>query len=644
MKNKSKLILPYLALFCVVMLLSAVASLFYSKTIFAVQSTIAFAGILVTLVIYLRYNHCVRTIIHSVLATTKGVNKKYLDRFGFPVAVVNKENEFIWYNDAFSREFCDESGMYGVSTTNLIKGRSLAELCGSKGGDISVGKKKFSVYANPIDQGFLLYFFDDTYYKDVEQEYNDSRQSVALVVLDNRDAFEDEDEDDYARVAMEVESILQKWATEYNALYRKWGSSRYMLIFEERYIRKLIDTKFDILSKVREIKLDDVGATISIGIGRGEPDLRKSQSAAKRALDMALGRGGDQVAIFKDGDFEFFGGKSSGGERQSKVRIRVISKSLMTAVEESDKVIIMGHKFSDLDSVGSAIGLCGAITRGMNKKTCIAVDYDTSMAKGLIDTYKQVCGDGVFVNPRELVHHVTPDTLLIIVDTQSESRLESADLYKACSRVIVIDHHRMSVDHLQNTLVFYHEPSASSASEMCVEVIDTLFDDILNKSEAEALLSGIILDTKNFVVNSGFRTFEAAAYLRRHGADTVNVRTLFADSIELYRNKYELVSTARIYKKCAIVIADKELPDIRLIASKAADELLGLKGVNASFVVFRTDQRTVNISARSYGKRNVQIVMEKLGGGGHHAMAAAQLRDETVENAVRQLLSAIDSE
>ena len=214
----------------------------------------------------------------------------------------------------------------------------------------------------------------------------------------------------------------------------------------------------------------------------------------------------------------------------------------------------------------------------------------------------------------------------------------------ACDQVIVIDHHRMSVDHLKNTQVFFHEPNASSASEMCVELLDNLPEVNLKKIEAEALLSGIILDTKNFVINSGARTFEAAAYLKKRGADTVLVRQLFADSIDIYRNKYQLVSTAKIYKKCAVVLAEEDMKDIRLIASKAADELLGLKGVNASFVVFRSDENTVNISARSYGKRNVQIIMERLGGGGHHSMAAAQMKDVSFETAMRKLVEAIDSE
>ncbi|MBQ2943438.1 MAG: DHH family phosphoesterase [Ruminococcus sp.] len=645
MKKKAWITVPYLALFSLAMIIMALISLSVSKTLFIIEGIIALVSIIAALVIYLLFAKYVRVSVKGAVESIRGLDKKYLERFGFPVAVVSEDGQILWYNSTFERNLCKDENMFGMYVSSIIKGKSVEELCSAHGGDIELDDKKFTVYANPIEQGFVLYFFDDTYYKDTEKEFKETRQSVALVVLDNREALENvDDEDEAMRVLVQVESLLQKWAAEYNALYRKWGNSRYMIIFEEREIQKLVENKFDILAKIRELRIGDVGATISIGIGRGEQGLRRSQAAAKRALDMALGRGGDQVAILKSGDFEFFGGKSAGVERQSKVRVRVIARSLMEAIEDSDKVYIMGHKFSDLDCIGSAVGLYGAITSTMGKPVQIAVDYENSMAKSLIDAYKTQCGEGVFISPLQASAEITPKTLLIVVDTQSENRLESKELYLASQRVVVIDHHRMSVDHLENTLVFYHEPSASSACEMCTELIDSFPDINLKKPEAEALLSGIILDTKNFVVNAGARTFEAAAYLKKHGADTVSVRQLFSDSIEIYRNKYKLVSTARIYKKCAIVIAEEDMSDIRLIASKAADELLGLKGVNASFVVFRTDEDTINISARSYGKRNVQLIMEKLGGGGHHAMAAAQLSGVSFEAAVRQLVEAIDSE
>ncbi|MGN0452906.1 MAG: DHH family phosphoesterase [Ruminococcus sp.] len=644
MKKKVWQSFPYLLLFAVFMTACAVASLFFSRTLFYIEGILALVSIGLAVFIYIHYGRFVKISVKNMIASTKGVDKNYLERFGFPIAVLSEDGSFVWYNSAFIRTIAGDSDLYGVHISHLVKGRSVEELCSSEGADIEVGERKFSVYANLVDSGFVLYFFDDTYLKDTEKEYKETRLSVAIISLDNSEAFSDTDEDENLRVVLQVETLLQSFAAECNALYRKMGYGKYMLLLEERELVKLIDNKFNILSRVREIPAGDMVATVSVGIGRGEANLRKSQASAKRALDMALGRGGDQVAILKDGEFEFFGGKSAGVERNSKVRVRVIARSLMTAVTESDKVIVMGHRFSDLDCIGSAIGLCGAISASFKKKAYIAVNYEESMAKSLIDAYKTYCGDGVFISPEEAKELVTPKTLLIIVDTQSVARLESPELYHICSRVIVIDHHRMSVDHLENTLVFYHEPSASSASEMCVEIISAFSDDNLKKPQAEALLSGIILDTKNFVINSGSRTFEAAAYLKKHGADTVSVRQLFSDSIEIYRNKYKLVSTARIYKRCAIVIAEENMSDIRLIASKAADELLGLKGVNASFVIFRTEDNVINISARSYGKRNVQLVMEKLGGGGHHAMAAAQLKGITFENAVRKLIDAIDSE
>lgn len=631
---------PYLGLFSLVMIIFAFASLFFSTTLFFIELGIAVAGVVTSVLIYTRFDHMVRNTVKS--SVEKSVDKRYLDRFGFPVVAVDNDYLILWYNSAFYKTICEENDVYGYSVLKLLSTHSVEELCSSTGGDVELGEAKYTVYANSVDNGYILYFFDDTYYKNIEKEYKDTRLSVAMVVIDNIEAYDDEDEDDEVQIQIQVESLIQRYATEYNALYRKMGRGRYILIIEERELEKLIENKFDILSKVRSIKVGDMSATISVGIGRGEENLRKSQAAAKKALDMSQGRGGDQVAILTEGDYEFFGGKSSGVERQSKARVRVITKSLISAVENSDKVIVMGHKFSDLDCVGAGIGLCGAITSSFGKPVQIAVNYNDSMAKALIDFYKDQCPQAVFVSPEEILPTVTDKTLLIIVDTQSTGRLESKALFEACNNIIVIDHHRMSVDHIENTVVFFHEPSASSASEMVCEIIDNFPEDKLKKAEAEALLSGIILDTKNFVINSGSRTFEAAAYLRKHGADTVSVRALFSESIEIYRNKYKLVSTARIYNKCAIVIADEEMNDIRLIASKAADELLGLKGVNASFVVFPTPDGVINISARSYGKRNVQLIMEALGGGGHHSMAAAQLKGLSFEIAVRRLIEAID--
>ena len=500
----------------------------------------------------------------------------------------------------------------------------------------------FTAFGADTGTGTVIYLFDDTYYKNVDAEYKATRQSVAMVVFDNREVFVDEFEEESAHIVLHVEDTLQKWAADSNALYRKLAGNRYMIIFEERELKKIMEKKFDIIDKIHEIKMGDVEATVSIGIGRGEKTLRKSQYSAKRALDMALGRGGDQVAIATGKDFDFYGGKSVGVEKQTKVRTRMIADSVANAVAECDKVIITGHKFSDLDCVGASIGMYRAVTRSLGKKACIAVNYEKSMAKSLIDKYKADRGEGIFVSPEQALTQATAKTLLIIVDTQTVNMLEDKRLYEQCGACIVIDHHRRQVDHIQNAVVFLNESGASSASELCTSIIGNFEGEPLGKPEAEALLSGIILDTKNFVINAGSTAFETAAYLRKKGADTVAIRQHFADSIESYKNKYQLISSAKIYKECAIVLVQDEVSDVRLLAAKAADELLLIKGVKASFVMYRANEGTINISARSFGKRNVQVVMEKLGGGGHHTMAAAQLNESSFEVAVTKLIEAID--
>ena len=412
MKKKTWSMLPFIILFVAVMVIFAFISLAVSKVLFFVELVIAAAGAVASLIIYLSYAKYVKTAVKNVVTKTRTIDKKYLDRFGFPVVAVGSEKEIIWYNSAFADVFCKDSQVYGMPVSNLIAGHSIEELCSSKGGDIVVGNSKFTVYANPLDRGYVLYFFDDTRLKDIEREYYDSRQSVALVVLDNDDAFEDDDEDEITRIVVEVESKLNKWAAEYNGLYRKLSTGRYVIFFEERDLKRIIDNKFDILAKIREIRAGDTGATISIGVGRGETSLRKSQATAKRALDMALGRGGDQVAILCGGEFQFFGGKSAGVEHHSKVRVRVIAKSIMDAIEDSDRVLIMGHKFSDLDCIGAAIGLRGGITTSFKKDTYIVVDYDTSMAKTLIDNFMANSNskDEVFIAPKDAPSYVTDKT------------------------------------------------------------------------------------------------------------------------------------------------------------------------------------------------------------------------------------------
>ncbi|MBR3988229.1 MAG: DHH family phosphoesterase [Clostridia bacterium] len=643
MKNKYAHTVPYLVLFAVAMMLLAIPAAFYNLNLFFVQCSIALVAVIAAIILYFLFARYVQFSLRNSLKHVRNADTGFAEKLNFPVAVVNTENELVYYNKAFKKHFCPESNLMGIHIDYKFLSADIADIVKNEGTAVKYGDKQFTAFGADTGTGAVLYFFDDTYYKKVDAEYKATRQSVAMVVFDNREAFTDAFEEESAHVVLQVEDTLQKWAADSNALYRKLAGNRYMIIFEERELKKIIETKFDILDKIHEIKMGEVEATVSIGIGRGEKNLRKSQGSAKRALDMALGRGGDQAAIATGKDFDFYGGKSQGVEKQTKVRTRMIADSVANAVAECDKVVITGHRFSDLDSIGASIGMYRAVTRSLGKKACIAVNYETSMAKSLIDKYKADRGEGIFVSPQQALTQITPKTLLIIVDTQTVNMLEDKRLYEHCGACIVIDHHRRQVDHIDDAVVFLNEPGASSASELCTSIIDNFEGEPLGKPEAEALLSGIILDTKNFVINAGSAAFETAAYLRKKGADTIAIRQHFADSVESYKNKYQLISTAKIYKECAIVLVQDEVSDVRLLAAKAADELLLIKGVKASFVMYRTEAGTINISARSFGKHNVQVVMEKMGGGGHHTMAAAQLNEKSFEAAVAQLIEAIDA-
>ncbi len=642
MKNKFAHTVPYLVLFAAAMMILAISAAFYDLNLFFIQGSVALVAVIAAIILYFLFARYVQFSLRNSVKNIRNADTAYADRMNFPVAVLSTDNEIVFYNKAFKKLFCPDTNLMGVHIDYKFFSADVADIVKNEGTAVKYGDKLFTAFGADTGTGVVLYFFDDTYYKKIDAEYKATRQSVAMVVFDNRELFVDEFEEESAHIVLHVEDTLQKWAADSNALFRKLAGNRYMIIFEERELKKIIETKFDILDKIHEIRMGDIEATVSIGIGRGEKNLRKSQSSAKRALDMALGRGGDQVAIATGKDFDFYGGKSQGVEKLTKVRTRMIADSLASAVAECDKVVITGHKFSDLDSIGASIGMYRAVTRSLGKKACIAVNYETSMAKSLIDKYKADRGEGIFVSPEQALTQITPKTLLIIVDTQTIGMLEDKRLYEQSGACIVIDHHRRQVDHIEDAVVFLNEPGASSASELCTSIIDNFEGESLGKPEAEALLSGIILDTKNFVINAGYAAFETAAYLRKKGADTIAIRQHFADTIESYKNKYHLISNAKVYKECAIVLVQDDVSDVRLLAAKAADELLLIKGVKASFVMYRTEAGTINISARSFGKRNVQVIMERLGGGGHHTMAAAQLDESSFEVAVTKLIDAID--
>ena len=414
------------------------------------------------------------------------------------------------------------------------------------------------------------------------------------------------------------------------------------MIGEQQDLEKMFRNPFEVLDQVRAVETENrTPVTLSIGVAPVIDTLHRAENEARQALEMALGRGGDQVAVKTKTGYEFFGGFSKGVEKQTKVKTRIVASALAELIKSSDNVLVMGHRFADLDSLGSAIGLAKAC-RCLGKESYIVLDSRRNLADVLVRRLVENKEQNMICLPETAIDLVMDKTLLIITDTHTVDLIESPDIYRRCKQVVVIDHHRKMVNHIDNAVIFYHEPFASSASEMVTELIQYLGDACrLNRMEAEALLSGIMLDTKNFVMKTGVRTFEAAAYLRRLGADTISVRELFSSTIDSYRRRAQIVSGAELLHGCAIAVCDSSGDDMRVIAPQAADELLNISGVKASFVLY-ANGGTVNISARSMGAFNVQVIMEKMGGGGHHTMAGAQIKDTDCHQARTRLAAIIE--
>lgn len=642
MKRRHWTLTPWFIIFALIMLIMAFASYNYNIVLCYIEFAISVAAFAVVFVLSFRFRNYINSSVKSAAERIKGFNPDFLEKYKFPVVVSGLKGDILWCNARFRKSMCQGRSPEGENINAYLSGFDIDEIKDGEGEDIAVDGKEYTVFCMSAGESVISLFIENTYYKSMVREYHSNLPCVSIITFDNAEDFSNDSDEAYSQVILAVETALQKWAAEYDSLYKKISTNRYMIIFRESDVEKMIAQKFPILKEIRSVSVNNNVATISVGLCRGTKNLKSSELNARKALEMALGRGGDQVAVIKDNSYEFFGGTAAAAEKASKVRMRVIANAISRAVTDCDKVFIMGHRFSDLDCVGSAVGLQCIMEKSFRRYCKIVIDKETSMAKQLISYIESHVDSNIFITADEALRGVTQKSLLIIVDTHLKSSLESAQLYEKCKKVVVIDHHRKSVNYIDNALVFCHEPSASSSAEMCSEIISYLEDRPLGYVQADALLAGIMLDTKNFVLKTGVRTFEAAAYLRRKGANTLTVKEMFSDSIDTYREKVEIVCNANIYRGCAVSVSKSNADDTRLAAAQAADEMLTLQGVRASFVVFENDGK-INISARSYGKLNVQIIMEQLGGGGHQTMAAAQLEDTTRDLAYRKLLSVIDS-
>lgn len=642
MKRRSWTLTPFFLIFSVAILLMAAFSYRWNIYIFAIEMSIGLISIVVVLLTGRFFQGYIKSVVKSSAKSLKGVNVTYLEKFSIPVVVAGEKGDVVWYNKLFKNVMCQGREAVGDFVSQYTSGISVDKLIAADSTNVSYGDRKYTVIANEVTDGAVLYFIDDTNYKLIAEEYANSRPVLAILTFDNREEFErDYDDEQLAHAVVVVENTLQKWASKNKAMYKKISDGKYLVIMEERNFRELLEDKFLILEEVKSINFPGgKEATISIGVGRGGKGYRENEMQARKALEMALGRGGDQVAVKTGDSYRFFGGGSSGYAKLDKVRARVIAGTLIDHIKACENVLIMGHANSDLDCVGASIGIWSAVTKAQKKPAHIVVNQKQSLATQIIESMKNAGNSNMFMEPQEAVLSATDKTLLIIVDTHSPTFLESVELYKKCKSVVVIDHHRMMVNHINNSVVFFHEPFASSASEMATELIQYMGENILTRLEAEALLAGIMLDTKNFVLKTGVRTFEAAAYLRQCGADTVEVKRLFSNSIDSYKAKYQIVSQAEIYNNCAIACVDEIGGDVRITAAQAADELLSLHDVVASFVIF-TNGDEISVSARSLGDLNVQLVMEQMGGGGHMTMAGAQMKNTKISEVREKLVDII---
>lgn len=647
MKKGIAMATPALILLLVLCAAMTVATFPYNRILFYIELALflfALAMVLFCLRRSQKYTHQLLSHMGELLSDTQ---RGILTSFPLPVLVTDIEGQIVWYNELFRSIVLAGNDIYDGNIAQVANIDHTVS-CPEKGINIVRAGREYTVYfsnaAKHEEKLKLFYFVDDTAVKRLANEYQITRPSVAIVLIDNYEELQQNaKENERSQIFAEIETIIEKYFAANKAFVCKTERDRYIAIVEKQYLEKIIKSRFDILDSVRAISAsDNMPATLSIGVGIGAKDLMESEQMARQALDMCLGRGGDQAAVRNRDGYEFFGGVSKGVEKRTKVKARIVASALQELLASHDNVIVMGHRFADMDSLGAAVGMY-RVARSMGKQASIAIDPRRHLVAPLIARLVENGYGSAFRSPGELLANLPPNTLLIVVDTHLKNVVESYDLCTACKTVVVIDHHRKMVNHIDNAVIFYHEPYASSASEMVAEMLPYFGEKsrIITRIEAEALLAGIMLDTKNFVMRAGVRTFEAAAYLRRMGADMVEVRKLFSTSMEEYRSRTRIISSTQLYRRCAVAGVAGTLEHVKLVAPQAADELLNITDVDASFALYEYENG-VSISARSMGAVNVQIIMEKLGGGGHQTMAATQMSDTTFDEAYQKLLAAID--
>lgn len=627
------------------------------RTLFAVS--IALFVLTVALALYAPF-HIVnkekrlKQFIETFSFSTENITRAATFAYPDPMVVVTAKGVIKWYNPSFA-ELCGSEALFGVAIQDVLPAVRVSKFIESKnerqeisynGRDfILTGTLSSSVNKENTDDMVGLSFADVSEIARLNRKIDEKRCVVCTAVIDNYDeVFKETPTANHGALMGDIENCVGLWVEKGDGFCRRYERDRFIIIFEAAKFEILKEEKFAILDEVKEInRQNKLPVTLSIGVGATDDDITENEKFSALALDMALGRGGDQAVMKTNEKYLFFGAKSFGVEKTTKVKARIVADSLSGLIDASSNVIIMGHKNADFDSFGSAVGLFRAVLdRG--KTAYIAMDKThNNVGEILPDLLLQYeYGSGVLPYDR-LAHLADKNTLLIIVDTHRPSMVEYPELLTKTENVVLIDHHRRSEEFIDKTVLTYHEPYASSTCEMVAEILQYIGDNQgLSVQEAEALYCGIYMDTKGFTFKTGARTFEAAAYLRKMGADPVGVHKLFRNDLDMYIQKSRIISGAKVYRgNVAIAVCDEALKNLQLVVAQAADELLNINGVEASFVLAPVSNRVI-ISGRSLGAINVQVILEKLGGGGHITIAGAQLENCSLNIAELRLNNAID--
>ena len=631
----------------------------YLKPIMIIPSIVIYVAIL--LYTYFANNKRKSEIseqLQDLTLTVDSAAKSSLINAPFPLVILETDGNIVWKSSKFITEFAniDINNYINdliIDIKNEIE-KNKDQKIKSIVRELEINKRKYRIQGEFVktkkserkkvaEYMLILYFIDETEKYELKQENENKKTCVGIIMVDNyEEVMQRVDAEQKTQLMAKVESSIYDWVNETNGILLKEDRDTYVYIFEQRNLEKIKENKFAILDTIKDIvRKDKIQLTLSIAISNeGETD-KEVYKAAMAAMDVILGRGGDQAVIREDGKYQFFGGKAEEVEKRTKVKARIVAHALEELMSECEKVVIMGHTNPDIDAMGAALGIY-RIATSLNKEAYILTNSEAASIKSFISNIQEDYKE-VLINSETALSKVDSETLLVIVDTHKRSYVEQPELLNKTNKIVVIDHHRRSADFIEQSILTFQEVYASSAAELVTELIQYTQTEVeLATVEAEALYAGIMMDTKNFTFKTGVRTFEAAAYLRRCGVDIIKVKKWFQSDLESYNKISEIVRKSEVIHE-TIAIASYEVieKDTSLICAKAADELLTIGNITASFVLGTIEDK-VCISGRSIGDINVQVILEKLGGGGHITLAGAQLENKTIEEAKQELIEKIE--